>query len=124
MSILFVISSITESMSNCATKIEILLPQSAEVKRLWNKCKWVDLSGGKNCIETHFWHLISLTLHRWQALVDFYQEKLDEKKDIVAKLSFQLEAALADARRQAESQREKNIAKVCSNLHSLYTNTG
>jgi hypothetical protein len=27
-------------------------------------------------------------------------------------LTFQLEAALADARRQAESQREKNIAKV------------
>lgn len=43
---------------------------------------------------------------------NFWQEKLDEKKDVIAKLTYQLEAALADARRQAENQREKNIAKV------------
>ena len=45
-------------------------------------------------------------------MITFTKEKLDEKKEIVAKLTYQLEAALADARRQAESQREKNIAKV------------
>ena len=43
----------------------------------------------------------------------------------MAKLTYQLEAALADARRQAESQREKNIAKVqkfCSFLITLHWN--
>lgn len=44
----------------------------------------------------------------------FLQEKLDDKKEVVSKLTYQLESALADARRQAETQREKNIAKVCS----------
>ena len=47
-----------------------------------------------------------------QSLIICFKEKLDEKKEVVAKLTYQLEAALADARRQAESQREKNIAKV------------
>ena len=42
----------------------------------------------------------------------FFQEKFDEKKEVVSKLTYQLEAALADARRQAESQREKALAKV------------
>ena len=57
-----------------------------------------------------------------------FQEKLDEKKEVVSKLTYQLEAALADARRQAESQREKALAKVwcssqCSPVNSIKTGT-
>ena len=57
-------------------------------------------------------HVFFIWLFNERFIVGFSKERLEEQRNENARLMQQLETALADARRQADVQKEKALSKV------------
>ncbi|XP_046844612.1 outer dense fiber protein 2-like [Xenia sp. Carnegie-2017] len=100
-------------------KVEMQSDQLEETREKWRSAEdcYRDCEKRLESFEAKYEQLMKenrdliASLSRGDEALKQTQEKLEEKKETVAKLTYQLEAAFADARRQAETLREKNIAK-------------